>query len=123
MINTNRIMRSSVACATVLCATLLGAISIQPQVAQAAAKPPKGDAQHGGKVTAVDATANTITIEHGKKTPHTFTVTPDTKISVDGAAGKALADVTTDMHAKIETVKKATVALSIEATTKKNKKK
>jgi hypothetical protein len=119
---TNRFMRSSVVCAALLGATLLGAITFQPKAAHAAAKPAKVNAEHGGKVTAVDTTASTITIEHGKKTPKTFSVTTDTKISVDGVSGKTLADVTTNMHAKIESPKKAMVALSIEATNKKHKK-
>jgi hypothetical protein len=116
------LVKSAMACTALVSACIVGTVAYQPAACFAAVKPPKPDKVHNGKVTAVDTTANTITIEHGKKAPHTFSVTKDTKITVEGASGKALSDVKTGMHAKVGTVKKATVALSIDATTKKLKK-
>lgn len=57
-----------------------------------------------GRVTAVDAKANTITINEGKKAatpgPQTFTVTSSTAIKIDGSAA-TLADIKPKMSATI----------------------
>jgi hypothetical protein len=121
---TKRFLTSGVLCAAIACSFLLGPVVALPTAANAAAvRIEKAKGEHKGKVVNVDATAGSITIEHGKKGPKTFTVSKDTKISVDGVSGKALSDVTSDMKVKIETAKKSTAALSIDATMKKAKKK
>jgi|GEM_PF-6029051 len=57
-----------------------------------------------GRVTAVDAKANTITLSAGKKAatpgPQTFTVTSSTAIKIDGSTA-ALADIKPKMNATV----------------------
>lgn len=70
---------------------------------------------YAGKVTAVDATAKTITVTHGKGgESKAFTVTDGTTITVNGGAGK-LADITTSMHARVTEGSTIGSAASIEA--------
>ena len=72
-------------------------------------------AGYAGKVTAVDATAKTITVTHGKGgNAKTFTVTDGTTITVNGAAGK-LADIATSMHARVTEGSTIGSAASIDA--------
>ena len=90
-----------------------------PSMALAKGKGGKKAAHHAGayagKVTAVDATAKTITVAHGKSgASKTFTVTDGTTITVNGAAGK-LADITTSMHAKVTEGSTIGSAASIDA--------
>ncbi len=87
-----------------------------PGMALAKAKGEKKAAGAHGKVSAVDATAKTITITHGKGgEAKVFTITDATTITVDGAAGK-LADITTGMLAKVSEGTPAGTAASVEAT-------
>src|SRR2546422_9987738 len=73
-----------------------------PSLALAKEKGEKGKGgMAAGKVTAVDTTAKTITVQHGKAgEAKTFKVDDSTKITVDGKEAK-LADITSDMHAKL----------------------
>jgi len=68
------------------------------------AKDKSGTPPIKGKITAVDTTANTITINAGKKAatpgPQTFSVTDKTVIKIDGTAAK-LADVKPKMGAMV----------------------
>lgn len=68
---------------------LLAALAVLAPTAYAGAnaknKVPAADKYHG-TVTAVDTTANTITIQKHKAAPITFTVAPNAKIKVSKAA-------------------------------------
>jgi len=85
----------------------------------AQAKGNKGDKPYHGKVTAVDATANTITVENKKTSESKTFKAADAKVTVDGAPGK-LADITVGMKAKV-TVNPTTpdTATAIDASTHK----
>ncbi len=68
------------------------------------AKDKEGPAGVKGRVTAVDATAKTITISAGKKSdasgPQTFAVTTATVIKIDGTTA-TLADIKPKMNASV----------------------
>ena len=74
--------------------------------------------QFKGHVTAVDTTItpNTITIQHKKDAPKTFTLTAATKVKVDHAVS-ALDKVQVGMHAMVASDDGAT-AIAIRAHTK-----
>src|SRR6266568_9321012 len=88
----------------------------------ALAKKSKGENLVVGKVTAVDTTANTITVTQGKKGEAKTFKAADAKVTVDGASGK-LADITTGMHAKVTVGSSPDTASAIDATAKKAGKK
>lgn len=77
-----------------------------------------GDKPFHGKVTAVDATANTITVESKKSAESKTFKAADAKITVDGAAGK-LADITVGMKAKVTVGTTPDTATAIDASTHK----
>ena len=77
----------------------------------------KGDKPFEGKVTAVDTTANTITVAKGKTDTTTFKAA-DAKITVDGVSSK-LANITVGMKAKVTVGSTPGTATSIDATTHK----
>ena len=77
----------------------------------------KGDKPFEGKVTAVDTTGNTITVEKGKKDATTFKAA-DAKITVDGVSSK-LANITVGMKAKVTVGPTPDTATAIDATTHK----
>ena len=60
----------------------------------------KGSKPFGGKVSAVDTNANTITVTKKKQGVDKTFKTADAKVTVDGVAGK-LSDITVGMHVKI----------------------
>ncbi|MGB8354440.1 MAG: hypothetical protein WCD79_11160 [Chthoniobacteraceae bacterium] len=72
----------------------------------------------GGKVTAVDTTANTITVEKKKTGESTTFKAAGATVTVDGQPGK-LSDITVGMHVKITTGATPDVAASIKARTHK----
>jgi len=82
----------------------------------ALAKGKKGDnaGQVAGKVTAVDTTANTITVSQKKKGEDKTFKAADAKVTVDGAAAK-LSDITVGMHAKVTVGTTPDVATAIDA--------
>jgi len=99
---------------TLLSSVLALAILIAvPAMAQA-----KGDKGPHGKVTAVDTTANTITISSKKTGQSTTFKAADAKVTVDGVAGK-LADITVGMKAKITVGTTPDTASAIDASTHK----
>jgi hypothetical protein len=74
----------------------------------------------GGKVTAIDTTAKTITVTHRPKSggaSKTYTVTDATRISVNGTDGK-LADIQIGMKASITPGTPDTTAAGIIALTR-----
>lgn len=84
--------------AALIAAVTVGVIGFSP-VTQAAEKPAKAEHKKApaapsatGEITAVDATAGTLTIKGGKAGDKTFTVTVDTKIVGFGDTAK-LADL------------------------------
>jgi len=63
----------------------------------------EGDSGFSGKVTAVDATAKTITVTPSHRTggdPKTFALTDATKIEVEGKTA-TISDIKADMKAKV----------------------
>ena len=78
----------------------------------------KGNKPFGGKVSAVDTTANTITVTKKKQGMDRTFKTADAKVTVDGVAGK-LSDITVGMHAKITVGSAPDTASAIDATTHK----
>jgi hypothetical protein len=72
----------------------------------------------GGKVTAVDTTANTITVEKKKSGESTTYKAADATVTIDGQPGK-LSDITVGSHVKITTGATPDVAASINAKTHK----
>ena len=83
----------------------------------------EGGKKPGWKVTAVDTTANTITVHSGKKgepgEDKTYKVA-DAAITVEGASAK-LADITVGMRAKITVGATPDTASAVDASTKKKK--
>jgi len=81
----------------------------------------EGGKKPGGRVTAVDTTANTITVHSGKKgepgEDKTYKVA-DATITVEDASAK-LADITVGMRAKITVGATPDTASAVEATAKK----
>ncbi|HWB58624.1 MAG TPA: hypothetical protein VG733_03995 [Chthoniobacteraceae bacterium] len=94
-------------------ALALAVILAIPGVAQAK----KADKPFEGKVTAIDTTANTITIAKGKKDSQVFKAAGAT-VTVDGASAK-LSDITVGMRAKVTVGATADTATAIAATTHK----
>ena len=78
----------------------------------------KGSKPFGGKVSAVDTNANTITVTKKKQGMDRTFKTADAKVTVDGVAGK-LSDITVGMHAKITVGSAPDTASAIDATTHK----
>ena len=105
----NIIMKKFISCA--LAAVIVLAV---PGMALAGNKANKPAA---GKVTAVDTTANTITIAKGKKDSVTYKAA-EAKITVNGAPGK-LSDVTVGMKAQVTLGASPDTASAIVATTHK----
>ncbi|MEY3481174.1 MAG: hypothetical protein RIQ71_1949 [Verrucomicrobiota bacterium] len=83
----------------------------------------EGGKKPGGRVTAVDTTANTITVHSGKKgetgEDKTYKVA-DATITVEGASAK-LADIAVGMRAKITVGATPDTASAVDASTKKKK--
>ena len=77
----------------------------------------KGAKPFEGKVTAVDTTANTITVEKGKTDTTTFKAA-DAKITVDGVSSK-LANIAVGMKAIVTVGSTPGTATAIDATTHK----
>ena len=84
----------------------------------ALAKGNKGDKPFGGEVTAVDTTANTITVTKHKTCEQKTFKTADATITVDGVSGK-LSDITVGTHAKVTAGSCPDTASAIVATTQK----
>jgi len=78
------------------------------------AKKDKNSSGFAGKVTAVDTTANTITVGQKKKGEDKTFKAADAKITVDGTSAK-LADITVGMHAKVTVGTSPDVASAIDA--------
>jgi Cu/Ag efflux protein CusF len=90
---------------TILSFTLAAAFLFASPVMALAAKTGKTGKREGfkGKVTAVDATAHTITLTNKKSgETKTFKVGKRVKISVDKVKGKQLADISVGMKAKVK---------------------
>lgn len=90
-----------------------------PSMALAGEK--EGGKKPGGRVTAVDTAANTITVHSGKKgepgEDKTYKVA-DATITVEGASAK-LGDIAVGMRAKITVGATPDTASAVEASTKK----
>lgn len=105
------------------CFALISAALIAMPCASFAGKNGRGgqnSSDFRGKVTAVDASAKTITVQQNPKRggeAKTFTVTDATKITVDGKDG-ALANITTSMRASVTPGTPETTAATIVATTR-----
>jgi len=78
----------------------------------------KGNKPFGGKVSAIDTNANTITLTKKKQGVDRTFKTADAKVTADGVAGK-LSDITVGMHAKITVGSAPDTASAIDATTHK----
>ena len=78
----------------------------------------KGNKPFGGKVSAIDMNANTITVTKKKQGMDRTFKTADAKVTVDGVAGK-LSDITVGMHAKITVGSAPDTASAIDATANK----
>jgi len=84
----------------------------------ALAKGNKTEKAFGGKVTAIDTNAGTITVTKHKTGEQKIFKAADATITVDGVSGK-LADITIGMHARITTGTNPDSASSITALTHK----
>ena len=97
-------------------ALALALVLAMPGMVQA--KGNKGDKAFGGKVTAVDTTANTITVTKHKTGEEKIFKTAGATITVDGVSG-TLASITVGMHARVTAGSSPDTASVIVATTRK----
>jgi len=85
-----------------------------PNMAMAGGKKKGDKGGDSGKVSAVDTTANTITISKKKSGESTTFKAAGAKITVDGVSAK-LSDITVGMHAKVTVGSTPDTATAIDA--------